>query len=202
MKKILLYIVIPVALSSCIKQLDKKYSGKTVVEIDATPLNSVATGVNYPILTRIPADARPIVTSRDSTLRRWNGTVKIRVNLVGPQASSDQTVGYKIFTTSPVNTIAFGATLTAAQAPPSGQTPSAPSATLAIQPAIEGTHFETLSGKVTIPANSSFGYIEVKIRNNGATPGQARFLGIQLDSTGTLLPNPNYNKLGLAIDQR
>jgi hypothetical protein len=202
MKKIFLYISLPIVLGSCIKQLDKKFTGAPVVEIDATPLNSVATGVTYPVITRIPTDAKPIVNSRDSSLRRWNGTVKIRVNLVGPQMAQDQTVGYKIFTTSPVATIAYAATLTAAQAPPTGQTPSAAAATLNVLPAIEGTHFEALSGKVTIPANSSFGYINVVIRNNGATAGQARFLGIQLDSTGTLLPNPNYNKLGLTIDQR
>ncbi len=54
----------------------------------------------------------------------------------------------------------------------------------------------------TIPANSSFGYIDINIINAGATAGQARFVGIQLDSTGSLMPNPNYNKLGLTIDQR
>jgi len=59
-----------------------------------------------------------------------------------------------------------------------------------------------LSGKVTIPANSSFGYIDITILNPGPTAGQARFIGIQLDSTGTVLPSPNYNKVGLVIDQR
>lgn len=202
MKKIFLYISLPLVLGSCIKQLDKTFKGEPVVEIDATPLNSVATGVTYPILTRIPPEAKPVVNSRDSSLRRYNGTVRIRVNLVGPQMSQAQTVGYKVFTASPVATIAYTATLTAAQAPPAGQTPAAPAATLNVQPAIAGTHFETLSGTVTIPANSSFGYIDVVIKNNGATAGQARFLGIQLDSTGSLKPNPNYNKIGLTIDQR
>ena len=202
MKKILLYISLPIVFGSCIKQLEKRFTGNPVVEIDATPLNSVATGVTYPVLTRIPADARPLVNSRDSTLRRWNGTVRIRVNLVGPQMPQDQTVGYKVFTTSPVATVSYARTLNSTEAPPTGQTPSAAAATLTVQPALAGTHFEALTGTVTIPANSSFGYIDVKILNNGATAGQARFLGIQLDSTGTLLPNPNYNKVGLTIDQR
>lgn len=202
MKKLFILASVPFVLASCIKQLDKTFTGQPVVEIDATPLNSVASGVNYPILTRIPPEAKPVVNTRDSSLRRYNGTVKIRVNLVGPQMPSDQTVGYKVFTTSPVATIAYTATLTAAQAPPAGQTPSAAAATLNVQPAVAGTHFETLSGMVTIPANSSFGYIDVVIKNNGATAGQARFLGIQLDSTGTLKPNPNYNRIGLTIDQR
>lgn len=194
MKKVLLYISMPLLFASCIKQIDKKFTGNPVVEIDATPLNSVASGVNYPILVRIPAGGRPTTTA-DSTLRRWSGTVRIRVNLVGPHMAEDQTVGYKVFTTSPVATIAFPATIT-------GQTPSATAATLTVQPAVAGTHFNALPGMVTIPAKSSFGYIDVAIINAGATAGQARFLGIQLDSTGTLRPNPNYNRIGIAIDQR
>ncbi len=194
MKKVLLYIALPVFFSSCVKQIDKKFSGETVVEIDAAPLNSVATGVTYPILTRIPFGGRPIVNTADSTLRRLNGTVRIRVNLVGAQSAQDQTVGYKLFT-SPVTTIAYGATI-------SGQTPSRAAATLAVSDAVAGTHYTALPGSVTIPANSSFGYIEVNVLDAGATAGQARFIGIQLDSTGSLRPNPNYNKIGLTIDQR
>jgi hypothetical protein len=202
MKRTLLYISFVLLLGSCIKQIDKKFTGNTVVEIDATTLNSFVTGANYPILTRIPPGGRPVVNTADSTLRRWSGTVRIRVNLVGPQSGEDQTVGYKVFAGSPVGTIAYGATLTAAQAPPSGQTPSQPSGTLTVLDAVAGTHYTALPGLLTIPANSSYGYIDVVVRNNGATAGQARFLGIQLDSIGTLKPNPNYNKIGITIDQR
>jgi hypothetical protein len=52
------------------------------------------------------------------------------------------------------------------------------------------------------PANSSFGYLDIQILNAGASAGQAKFLGIQLDSTGTLMPSVNYRSLGLVIDQR
>jgi hypothetical protein len=194
MKKALLYISIPLLLASCIKQVEKKFTGNPVVEIDATPLNSVAAGVNYPVLVRIPAGGRPLTTA-DSTLRRWSGTVRIRVNLVGPHMAEDQTVGYKVFTGSPVPTISYPATA-------AGQTPSATAATLTVLDAIPGTHYNALPGTVTIPANSSFGYIDIVVRNNGATAGQARFIGIQLDSSGSLKPNPNYNKIGVTIDQR
>lgn len=183
-----------VLFASCIKQIDKNFNGDTVVEIDATPLNSANATAGYPVLTRIPPDAIPLRTT-DSTLRRLNGTVRIRVNLVGAQSGQQQTIGYKIMTASPLTTIAFPATAT-------GQTPTASAATLAVSNAVSGTHYEPLSGVCTIPANSSFGYIDVIIKNGGATAGQARFLGIQLDSTGSLKPNPNYNKIGLAIDQR
>lgn len=196
MKKHSIYFFAGIAalvFSSCIKQIDKTFKGATVVEVDATPLNSVASGQTYPILTRIARHGFPVATA-DSTLRRLNGTVRIRLNLVGPQTSADQTIGYKIFS-SPITSISFPATAT-------GQTPSRAAGTLTVSSAVSGTHYATLSGTCTIPANSSFGYIDLAILDAGATAGQARFLGIQLDSTGSLKPNPNYNKLGLVIDQR
>ena len=131
------------ALSSCIKQIDKTFQGQTVVEIDPTVLNSANATAGYPVLTRIPAEGIPLRTA-DSTLRRLNGIIRVRVNLVGPQSDQAQTIGYKVLTASPITSVSFPATAT----------------------------------------------------------GQARFLGIQLDSSGTLKPNPNYNKIGLAIDQR
>jgi hypothetical protein len=197
MKKINLLLIISVIFlcSSCIKQVEKKFTGNTVVEIDPTPLNSNAVGVNYPILTRIPPEGRPVATV-DSTLRRWSRSIRVRVNLVGPQTSADQTIGYKIFST-PITTVAFPATI-------SGQTPSQSAATLTVTDAVAGTHYNITSGanKVTIPANSSFGYIDIQILNAGASAGQAKFLGIQLDSTGTLMPSVNYRSIGLVIDQR
>jgi hypothetical protein len=194
-------ILAVVTFSSCIKQLEKKFTGTTVAEIDATVLNSVAAGVTFPILTRIPPAGRPVSTTVDSTLRRWSGTVKIRINLVGPQSGQEQTVGYTIFN-SPITSVAFPATLTATQAPPTGQTPAQPAATLAVTDAVAGTHFAPLSGKAVFPANSSFAFIDLNVLNNGAAAGQARFLGIRLDSSGTVMPSVNYRSLGLVIDQR
>jgi hypothetical protein len=195
MKKLLIAGIVSLSLfTSCIKQLDKTFQGTSVAEIDPTVLNSANATAGYPVLTRIPRLGIPIATS-DSTLRRLNGTVRIRVNLVGPQSDQSLTVGYKVMAASPLTSIAFPATAT-------GQTPSASAATLAVQNAVAGTHYTALSGLCTIPPQSSFGYIDVNILNAGATAGQARFLVIQLDSSGTLNPNPNYNKLGLVIDQR
>ncbi|HZH64245.1 MAG TPA: hypothetical protein VEY10_05080 [Flavisolibacter sp.] len=195
MKKNFLFLSLATLIfSSCIKQIDKTFQGKTVVEIDATPLNSTAVGVNYPILTRVVPQGRPISTTVDSTLRRFADTVRVRVNLVGPQSAKEETVGYTTVG-SPITSIAFPATIT-------GQTPSRTAGTLAVLDAIAGTHYAVLSGKVTIPANSSFGYINVKVLNAGAVAGQARYLGIRLDSTGSLMPSVNYMQLGLVIDQR
>lgn len=196
MKKNFLYLTcVAIFLSSCIKQTDKKFTGKTVVEIDAAPLNSNAVGVNFPILTRVLPEGRPISTTVDSTLRRLQTTtVKVRLNLVGPQSNKDETVGYKIVG-SPITSISFPATIT-------GQSPTRASGTLAVSDAVAGTHYTVLNGKVTIPANKSFGYIDIQVLNAGATAGQGRYIGIKLDSTGTLLPSVNYMQIGMVIDQR
>ena len=190
---ILLITLLSISICSCIKNEDVVYTVR-LAEIDAASWNANAANVTYPILTRVVPENRAIVTSVDSTLRRISGSTKVRINLVGQQSGKDEIVGYKIFST-PIATIAFPATI-------SGQTPSAAAATLAVSDAVPVTQYTTLSGKVTIPANKSFGYIDISILNPGPTAGQARFIGIQLDSTGTLLPSPNYNKLGLVIDQR
>ena len=198
----LIYIgLLSLLLNSCIKEDIKTYQGNSVAEIDAAVLNPATAGSPYPILTRIPFDGRPLVASTDSTLRRLNNTtIRIRINLVGPQSAKDETVGYTIFTASPVSTIAFGATIT-------GQTPSAPATPTAsplnLLSAVAGTHYNLASsGMVTIPAKSSFGYIDVVIVNSGPTAGQARFVGIEINNAGTIPANPNYNRIGLAIDQR
>jgi len=211
MKKysLLLYITLTsVVFTSCIKQIDKTYTGTTVVEIDQTVLNGVASGLTYPILTRIPFSGRPIVAASDSTIRRWNSATptRIRINLVGRQSTKDETVSYRMVNTPPVASIAFGATLTSSQAPPSGQTPSAAAATLTLVAATEGTHYNIVgtspAGFITIPANSSYGFLEIQMLNAGATAGQARYIGIELTGFGTIMPNINYNKIGIAIDQR
>ena len=223
MKKYFFYIpVMCLFLVSCIKEDVKIFTGTTVVEIDPTVLNPVSAGVTYPILTRIPPEGRPVgVACPDSTLRRYSGTIRIRINLVGPQSDKDETVGYKTFNTT-ITSISFPATLgfSCANPPPTStcrQLPmvnSAPytgtvSATcplnqnsLAVTDAISGTHYGALSGKVTIPAKSSYGYIDIQILNPGTSSNQGRFLGIELDETGSVKPNPNYSKIGLVIDQR
>jgi hypothetical protein len=195
MKKEFIYLsCIMLLFTSCIKQIEKTYDGMTVAEIDATPLNSNAVGVNYPIITRVVPEGRPVSTTVDSTLRRFAKTVKVRVNLVGPQSDKEETVGYKMMG-SPITSISFPATI-------SGQTPTRAAGTLTVSDAIPGTHYTALSGKVTIPAKSSFGYINIQVLEGSATAGQARYIGIRLDSSGTILPSVNYAQLGLVIDQR
>ncbi|HEX2533596.1 MAG TPA: hypothetical protein VHK69_07665 [Chitinophagaceae bacterium] len=181
-----------VLLSGCIKNEEEIFSGK-LAEFDATSWNANSAGLTYPIMTRIPRLNNASGTS-DSTLRRTAGTIRIRVNLIGAQSAKEETVGYKIFST-PDTAVSVPATI-------SGQTPAAAAARLPLLDAVAGVHYAQLSGKVTIPANSSFGFIDIPVLNTGTAAEEARFIGLQLDSTGTILPAVNYGRLGLAIDQR
>jgi hypothetical protein len=183
-------------LVGCIKNDDKIWAGAQG-EFDATSWNSNSAGIDYPIMTRIPR--YDFVTGTgDSVLRRYSGTVRLRVNLIGATSKESQTIGYRVINSplnSPEDSIVVPSTI-------AGQTPSMSSGKVKVLNAIAGTHYAPLSGKVTIPADSSFGYIIVQILNAGPATGEGRFLGFQLDSTGTLKPATNYSRLGLVIDQR
>jgi hypothetical protein len=185
-------------LAGCIKNEEKLYTGN-LAEIDATSWNANfnATDILYPLMTRIPK-LNFVSGTGDSVLRRYSGTFRLRINLIGAPSKSEQTVGYKVFGSplvSPTDSVAIPATIT-------GQTPALPSiAKVKVLNAVAGTHFSALSGTATIPADSSYGYITIQILNPGSSP-DARFLGIQLDSSGSVKPAVNYNRIGLIIDQR
>jgi hypothetical protein len=66
--------------------------------------------------------------------------------------------------------------------------------------AIEGVHYTT-TGKVTIPANSSFGELEVKILNPGTSSATPVNLVLQLDGNASLPASANYSRLGIQIRQ-
>lgn len=66
--------------------------------------------------------------------------------------------------------------------------------------AIAGTHFNT-SGKITIPANSSFGEVEVQVINPGVASATPVILVLEVKATGDLNPNENYKRIGLSISQ-
>ena len=66
--------------------------------------------------------------------------------------------------------------------------------------AVVGTHFTTLSGTGSIPANSSFGLVSVPILNPGAGSG-SRILVLQLIDNSEVQASFNYSKVGLSISQ-
>jgi hypothetical protein len=67
--------------------------------------------------------------------------------------------------------------------------------------AVAGTHYKSFTPIVRIPANSSFGEVEVEILNPGVA-GTARTLELILSSgTNGIKSNPNYNTIRLSIAQ-
>lgn len=67
--------------------------------------------------------------------------------------------------------------------------------------AVAGTHYRSFTPVVKIPANSSFGEVEVDILNPGVS-GTPKDLELILSSgTNGIKSNPNYNKIRLRIAQ-
>ncbi len=183
--------------TGCIKN-DPVILREQLVEFDATSFNNNSLGfastINFPILGRNPGFGR-VSNTTDSTIRRFAQTLRIRVNLIGPQSSKDETVGFEIFGT-PIITFSQPATA-------SGQTPSSPGATLGIFDAVPGVDYALPTSKaLTIPANSSFGFLDLQILASPAAPGTGRFIGIRLNNTGSLKVSVNFSELGLVIDKR
>jgi hypothetical protein len=197
MKKVFSMTAIAVSIfisfTGCIKNDPVLVEGRQV-EFDATSWNSNAPGLTYPIMGRNPGYGR-VANTGDSTLRRYPQTLRIRINLIGAQLTSTETVGYEVTTTSPVNSFAMPTTIT-------GQTPAAAAATLLVSNAVAGTHYTTLSGTLTFPINSSFAFLDIPILNPGATLGEGRYIGLKLNNNGSLKAAVNYSELGLVIDQR
>lgn len=178
MKKYSLYTLALSALmvfSSCIKQIDKRFSGDTVIEFDATVLNSATTPYTYHVATRTPPYGIPTTTANSSPITRtMTAPVKLRVNLVGAQRSTDETISYRVVT---------------------NVTPTAPNAL-----AIENTHFTTGTSFV-IPANSSFGEVIINIVNPGVSSTTPREVHLELLGNDNIKPSANYKMVGIRIAQ-
>lgn len=173
MKNIKIYIIALTSLlfSSCMKS-DRVVFTDTIFEWDAG-LNSKASGLDYPILVRVPAYNK-VVTNSDPAINRMSGTIKFRVNLVGPQRATETTVTYRVVP------------LTANTATPT------------IQPAVQGTHFNTATTFI-VPANSSFGEVVVDIINPGVSSTISRDLVLEIMSSDNVKPSENYKRLGIRI---
>lgn len=98
MKKIfaLLFVLGAFFTTSCIEQEYPVWTG-SVVEWDATVVNNPAPGKTFPLLTRQPRPTFPLATA-DALITRASGVVRLRVNFVSPQRSSDETITYKVVT--------------------------------------------------------------------------------------------------------
>jgi hypothetical protein len=140
------------------------------VELDAATWNANSVGVSYPILTRKPAFGRAVSSS--------NASDSIMTRRSGTIQLRVNLVGPQRSTPVTVNYEVVTSATTA----------------------VAGTHYTTLPGTVTIPANSSFGYIDVQLLNPGATSG-TKDLVIRLTGGTDVMISPNYNTVGLRISQ-
>ena len=66
--------------------------------------------------------------------------------------------------------------------------------------AVSGTHFKLLTETVSIPANSSFGELQIEILRVPAAAGQTRNIVLSLDGNGSdISGSANFKTLGWAI---
>jgi hypothetical protein len=179
--RIIIFAALTFAFSSCIKNEDKIYTN-AVVEWDAATWNTnnayvlPPDSIAFPIMTRVPLYGRS--TTSGATLSRTSGTVKLRVNLVGAPRKSATVVNYNVIT----NYALIGT-------PPANNSA-----------AVAGTHYTNLPGNVTIPADSSFGYVDVTILDPGPGTG-TRELVLRLTGNSDVKANRNYSVVGLRISQ-
>ncbi|MBC5992856.1 hypothetical protein [Pontibacter cellulosilyticus] len=191
---ILFLALISLSVTSCIENEDIVIK-KDFVEFDAATYNSFGLDKNYPVLSRHQTEGhygRGVYTATtngipaDPLISRTSGTIRFRVNLVGPQRSTETQIAYSVV---PGETF---------------QTKNATTGAIIIdgQPAVQGTHFTT-TGTLTIPANSSFGIVEVNILNPGTALATERLIVLELQgSEAAKLPaSANYKRIGILINK-
>jgi hypothetical protein len=193
----LLLLAMSIGLFSCIKKETVRFDD-SLVEFDAATLNSnnaytpgrdatlgrlsnPLDSIAFPILTRQPATGRAVSTA-DATVNRTSGNVRLRVNLVGAPRKSPTEVTYTTMAQSDY-------TLIGVTSNTNGQ-------------AVSGTHYGPLTGKLTIPADSSWGYLDVPVLNTGTSSTTAQELVFRLTGGTDVRPNRNYSIVGIRISQQ
>ena len=186
-KNIFIISLLVFSLTSCIKETKVTFEDSKA-EFDVASYNAKFGATDFALATRVPGEGRPFIGA-DQFITRATTNLRFRVNLVGAQRGSASTVKYNTFAvgTSAGASITYGAPI---------------SATLPILDAAAGTHFTALSGTCTIPANSSFGYIDIPVINPGVSVNQTRLLGLELVGGGDIGPSVNYRKVVFAISQK
>ncbi|RAU83933.1 hypothetical protein [Pontibacter arcticus] len=181
MKKILFALLafVSLAATSCIEN-DEITPTKEFIEIDAATYNSNALGKDYPVLNRKPGEGRQVLTqgtTADPLISKSTGIIKLRVNLVARQSDVAQEFTYVVVPNETYTT-----------------------ATINGEAAVQGTHFKT-SGKFTIPANSSFGYIELEILNSVEPLATEKLIVLEIQGNAKYSPNPTDKRVGILINK-
>lgn len=166
-------------LTSCVKN-EEILMKENLIEFDAATYNSNALGKVYPIVRQVPPYGFAILTS-SPLISRTSSTLEFRVNVMGPQSPNVREIIYKVVP---------GETFT--------QTISGVSRTAVA--AVRGTDYTT-SGRVTIPANSSFGIISVTITNPGVALPNDLLIVLELEGNEELKPSNADKQLGIWINR-
>jgi hypothetical protein len=102
MKKLVLSTFILIAtlftMVGCIKQNTLTIK-ELQVEFDAASWNARGAGVTWPVLSRVPPYGMPVAAA-DPLITRASGTIRFRVNLIGAQQSTAQTINYSVVAAS------------------------------------------------------------------------------------------------------
>jgi hypothetical protein len=174
--------VVFVTLSGCIKN-DEIIITRNEVEIDWAAFNARTSGYPFTLFTRVPREpGRGVYNTANSyggidpvLSRTYADTIRMRINLTGPQLSTAQTfsVGVEAAFTTGVEG--------AAGAP--------------------GAHFQLIDRTVTIPANSSFGFCRWVVRNPGVTNNIPVTVCFKLSGNSEIKVAENYQYIGWSITQ-
>jgi hypothetical protein len=102
MKKLVLSTFILIAtlftMVGCIKQNTLTIKDLQV-EFDAASWNARGAGVLWPVLSRVPPYGMPVANA-DPLITRTSGTIRFRVNLIGAQQATAQTINYSVVAAS------------------------------------------------------------------------------------------------------
>jgi len=168
--------------ASCVKNEDTVFT-QPLVEIDWATYNARTSGYPFTLFTRVPQEpGRGVYNSANSyggidpvLARTYTDTIRMRINLVGPQMSSAQTFQMRVaqeFTTAKEG---------------SATTP--------------GAHFELIDKTVTIPANQSYGFARWVVRNPGPTNNLPVTVVFQLVGNSAVPVSENFQYIGWSINQ-
>lgn len=172
-------IFLLMAFTSCIKN-DEILLKENLVEFDVSTHNANGLSKVYPILRQVAPYGFAIPSSA-ALISRTSGTLQYRINVVGPQSATDREITYKIVSNEVHTLVISGVSRTT-------------------KPAISGTNFTT-TGKVTIPANSSFGILNVTIINPGAALSDDLLLVLELEGNTELKPSNADKQIGIWINR-
>jgi hypothetical protein len=163
--KIFFIAITGIAATSCLPEDELTYEGPTVVEFKNHTLGKVNAFLDAQGIVRTPSTQVQNDSSR-TILMNVRTTDTVYVQLVGPQLSTATEVDFTLRSSG-------------------------------TNMAVEGTHFNFVPAnnrKVTIPANSSVGYLLIRpVANSLPTVGDLRAIRLDLKGNAAIKANPNYD---------